>query len=241
MILTLTALCLETLSHAHSSPRQSLALSLATFCSLPADAVSRDKGIIRGAHRAWSSRKATSEYQGRPVRAHGRASDHHATARCERSPPTPRWRGSRDPRDGRAGQAYRRKAHGERRNLHRLQVNERARGRIFPRSYGAGRYLSITLGSVLLAFVLLHATAAQEYERRRHPLGRTHRANCRITYGTGPARCGRGRHRAARGQVRSTCRFRERGGGSLRRVLAMADAGRQRPVGACARWELPSW
>ena len=41
-------------------------------------------------------------------------------------------------------------------------MNETARGRIFPRSYGAGRYLSITLGSVLLAFVLLHATAAQE-------------------------------------------------------------------------------
>jgi hypothetical protein len=41
-------------------------------------------------------------------------------------------------------------------------VNERARGTIFLRSY-AGRYLSITLGSVLLlAFVLLHATAAQE-------------------------------------------------------------------------------
>jgi small-conductance mechanosensitive channel len=41
-------------------------------------------------------------------------------------------------------------------------VNKRGRGRIFPRSSRAGRYLSIILGSLFLAFTLLPVASAQE-------------------------------------------------------------------------------
>ena len=44
-------------------------------------------------------------------------------------------------------------------------MNERGRGRIFPRSYEVGRYLSVILGSLLLAYTLLSAATAQENGR----------------------------------------------------------------------------
>jgi hypothetical protein len=137
------------------------ALFLAAFCSLPADAQQRQRPYRSGSGSAFPQVMMIAQGE---VRIPSDAQLERMEERTITTPPldvreAPRVRGGRrgrDPTDGRTCQADRPAALGERRDLHRLQVNERALGRIFPRSYGAGRYLSIILGSLLvLALTLL--------------------------------------------------------------------------------------
>ena len=175
-----------------------IALSLATFCSLPADAQQR-QGYRRGlTHRAWSSRKARSEYQVTPSWSAWKSERSPRHRSMSGGPPRPRWRRGRDPTDGRAGPGGSTSSSWGAAQSAPTASERTSAWKDLSAVIRGWRYLSITLGSLLLAFTLLPTASRPRDQRRRQPLGRTYRAGCRISYRTGPARCGRGRHSAAR-------------------------------------------